>query len=651
MPMPTPLWTPTSEAAAHSQMQQFIHTVCKRHHLSLSNYSDLYHWSIENPENFWAALWDFFDVLASKRWDHVLTDAHKMPGAKWFTGARLNFAENLLRHRTEKPAIIFRNESGDRRVLTYKQLYVEVAQCAAALRKAGVVAHDRVAAFIPDMPEAIVAMLATISIGAIWSSCSPDFGEHGVFDRFSQIEPKILITTDGYRYNGKSFDSLQKMQLLVTEVASIEQVIVIPYLEEKPDSSIFKHAIYYADFLQKDATEIIFEQLPFDHPIYILYSSGTTGKPKCIVHGAGGVLLQHLKELRLHTDLKPADVFFYFTTCGWMMWNWEVSGLAVGATLVIYDGSPFHPKKSCLFDLVEQEKITVFGISAKYLSSAEKFGLAPINTHDLSSLRTILSTGSPLLPMNFDYVYQKVKTTVQLSSISGGTDIVSCFALGNPLLPVYLGELQCRGLGLGVEIYNAEGKSVRGEKGELVCTAPFPVMPIYFWNDKESEKYHAAYFEKFKDVWAHGDYAELTPHEGLIIYGRSDAVLNPGGVRIGTAEIYRQVETLDEVMESLVIGQTWQDDVRVVLFVKLKPELELTEDLKQKIKTVIRENASPHHMPAKIIQVPDIPKTINGKIVELAVHAVVHGQPIKNKDAIANPEVLPYFSNLPELQN
>jgi len=649
--MPTPLWKPSPQTAANSQMQQFMHYVGKQHNVFFQNYSELYQWSITRPEEFWAALWDFCGIISSQRWETILTGAQKMPGAKWFDGAKLNFAENLLQHRTQKLAIIFRNEAGERRTLTYQQLYQEVTKFAASLRQAGVTINDRVAAFMPNMPETIIAMLATTSIGAIWSSCSPDFGEQGVLDRFSQIQPKVLLTTDGYYYNGKSFDSLQKMQRLEVELASVQQVIVVPYLQAIPETAAFKNAVLYADFLKQDTTKLIFEQLPFNHPIYILYSSGTTGKPKCIAHGAGGVLLQHLKELRLHSDIHPEDVFFYFTTCGWMMWNWQISGLAIGATLVIYDGSPLHPKKSCLFDLVEQEKISVFGTSAKYLSSVEKLGLEPVSTHNIETLRSILSTGSPLLPMNFEYVYQKIKPTVQLSSISGGTDIVSCFALGNPLLPVYSGELQCRGLGLKVEIYNEAGQTIQGEKGELVCTAPFPVMPVCFWNDPEGKKYQAAYFEKFPGVWAHGDYSELTERGGLIIYGRSDAVLNPGGVRIGTAEIYRQVETLPEIAESLVIGQTWKDDVRVVLFVKLQPSLILTEDLKLKIKAVIRENASPHHVPAKIIQVPDIPKTINGKIMELAVREVVHGRVIKNKDSLANPEVLSYFTDVHELQS
>jgi acetoacetyl-CoA synthetase len=660
MAMKNSIWEPPAKAAKNSQMQRFIDYVNHAYQRSFKDYAELYQWSINDVEKFWQALWDFCALISSQPWQSILTNPHKMPGAKWFVGAKLNFAENLLIPALQKqrrqdlasnhPALVFSNEAGQRRVLTYEQLYLAVKKFAAALRQAGVTVNDRVAAFMPNLPETVIAMLATASIGAIWSACSPDFGEQGVLDRFSQIQPKILLTTDGYLYNGKVFDSLQKMRLLEAQLSSIQKVIVVPYVQKSPNIEDFNNAIFYADFLKQDAAELLFAQLPFDQPIFILYSSGTTGKPKCIVHGAGGVLLQHLKELYLHTDIQQQDVLFYFTTCGWMMWNWLVSGLATAATLVLYDGSPFYPKKSRLFDLLDQEKISVFGTSAKYLSAIEKFGLIPRQSHKLGSLRSILSTGSPLLPMNFAYVYQQIKPEVQLCSISGGTDIVSCFALGNPILAVYSGELQCRGLGLKVEIYNEQGKSVRGEKGELVCTAPFPVMPIYFWNDLDGKKYQAAYFEKFPGVWAHGDYAELTEHDGLIIYGRSDAVLNPGGVRIGTAEIYRQVETLTQITESLVIGQTWRDDVRIILFVKLQPDLTLTEQLKQQIKAVIRENASPHHVPAKIIQVPDIPKTLNGKIMELAVREVVHGREIKNKDALANPDVLNYFMNIPELQ-
>jgi len=592
--MTKPIWQASPQQIANSQMWAFIQYINQKMLLNLNSYGELYHWSIERPEQFWPAVSEFCDVIYSKLWNEVLINPHKMPGAKWFIGARLNFAENLLRYQNDKPALVFRNEKDQRRSISYNQLYLEVAKFAAGLRRAGVTVNDRVAAFMPNMPETIIAMLATTSIGAIWSSCSPDFGTQGVYDRFNQIQPKILISTDGYYYNGKTFDSLEKMRDLTAKTLSIEKTIIVPYVEKNPDISSFKNALLYQDFIIPDVTTIAFEQLPFDHPIYILYSSGTTGTPKCIVHGAGGVLLQLLKELKLHTDLSEKDTFFYFTTCGWMMWNYLVSGLATGATLILFDGSPLYPKPRSLFDLIDEEKITVFGTSAKYISSVEKANVKPIETHNLSSLRTILSTGSPLLPMNYDYVYTQIKKDVCLSSISGGTDIVSCFALGNPILPVYRGELQCRGLGLKLEVYNETGQSVRGEKGELVCTAPFPVMPIYFWNDERGEKYQQAYFNKFPNVWAHGDFAEITEHDGVIIYGRSDATLNPGGVRIGTAEIYRQVEKINEVLESLVIGQDWRDDVRIVLFVKLREGIVLTEALQDAIKTTIRRHASPH---------------------------------------------------------
>ncbi len=645
--MSQPLWKPSATAIAQSNMMRFVHHL-KQH---LPDYAALYQWSITFPEEFWPALWEFCEIKSAKKWDHVLIHPEKMPGAKWFSGAKLNFAENLLRRRDNKSALIFSNERNQRRELSYFDLYQKVAQLAAALREAGVRANDRVAAFMPNMPETIIAMLATTSIGAIWSSCSPDFGINGVYDRFGQIQPKILFTADGYFYNGTTYDSLERVKGLQEKISSIEKTIVVPYVHSNPDIQALKHSILFDDFLITEAQILNFEPQPFDHPVYIMYSSGTTGEPKCIVHGAGGILLQHLKELVLHTDLKPDDVIFYYTTCGWMMWNWFVSSLAVGATLILYDGAPLHPKASVLFDLIDAEKITVFGTSAKFITAVEKAELVPMETHSLNSLRTILSTGSPLLPMNFDYVYQKIKKEVCLSSISGGTDIVSCFALGNPILPVYRGELQCRGLGLKVEVYDENGKSVRNEKGELVCTAPFPAMPVYFWNDPTHEKYRKAYFEKFPNVWSQGDYAEITKHDGVIIYGRSDALLKPRGVRIGTAEIYRQVEKIEEVMESIVVGQEWKDDIRLVLFVRLRDGEELTEDLKNKIKKTIRDNASPHHVPEKIIQVKDIPRTISGKIVELAVRDVIHDRVVKNKDALANPEALEYFKNLEELKH
>ncbi len=648
--MSTPLWQPSAAMIEKSQLTRFIHFINQSHNLALKNYSQLYHWSIHETESFWAAIWEFNEVIASKKWEQVLVEPQKMPGAKWFSGAKLNFAENLLRYRDDHVALIFNNEANERRSMSFQELHWEVSKLAAALRAAGVNANDRIAAFMPNLPETVIIMLATTSIGAIFSSCSPDFGSQGVFDRFDQIQPKILFTSDGYFYNGKAYDSLEKIQDLAAKIPSLEKLVIVPYLQKNLATPTFNNAILYADFLIAEPPPLSFAQLPFDHPIYILYSSGTTGSPKCIVHGAGGVLLQHFKELKLHTDLCREDVFFYFTTCGWMMWNWLISGLALGTTLVLYDGSPFYPKHPCLFNLIERERVSVFGTSAKYLSALEKAKLEPRKTHDLTALRSILSTGSPLLPMNFDYVYQSIKTDICLSSISGGTDIVSCFALGNPILPVYRGELQCRGLGLKVEVYDDAGKSVIQEKGELVCTAPFPVMPIYFWNDADGSKYQAAYFEKFPGVWAHGDYAEITAHEGMIIYGRSDALLKPAGVRIGTAEIYRQVEKIPAIEESLVIGQDWKQDIRIVLFVKLRPNLSLTNELKEEIKTSIRKNASPHHVPAKIVQIPEIPKTINGKIVELAVRDVVHGRTVKNKEALANPEALEFFKNIAELQ-
>lgn len=642
--MTKPLWTPSLHAINHSNLMRFMS------HVYINDYHELYQWSITQPEKFWSALWEFCEIKASKKWDQVLVNPEKMPGAAWFVGSELNFAQNLLRHRdTNKTALIFCNEQGYRQEYSYQQLYTEVMKLASALRCAGVCANDRVAGLLPNMPEAIIAMLATASIGAIWSSCSPDFGAQGIYDRFGQIEPTILFTTDGYQYKGKTYDLSAKIRDLQDKIPFLKHTVITPYIHSSPDLSPLKNTVLWADFLDESAQSIQFTQLPFAHPLYIMYSSGTTGVPKCIVHGAGGVLIQHLKELILHTDLKSSDVITYYTSCGWMMWNWLVSSLATGATLVLYDGSPFYPLPEILFNLIDDEKITVFGTSAKFISAIEKENLHPMKTHQLKSLRTILSTGSPLMPMNYDYVYQKIKHDVCLSSVSGGTDIVSCFALGNPILPVYSGELQCRGLGLKVEVFNDVGQSVQKEKGELVCTAPFPVMPIYFWNDPDGKKYHQAYFEKFPDVWAHGDYAEITEHDGVIIYGRSDALLKPSGVRIGTAEIYRQVEQIEEIIESIAVGQEWENDVRIILFVKLRDDVALTADLEKRIRDLIRKNASPHHVPAKIISVRDIPHTISGKIVEIAVCDVIHGRAVKNITALANPQALDYFKNLPEL--
>lgn len=647
--MNRPLWTPSEQQIARANMTGFLAHIRREYAPHVRNYAGLYQWSVDHPEVFWPAVWAFCGIKASKTWDAVLRNGDKMPGAEWFPGARLNFAENLLRYRDNRPAIIFRGENGARTELTYAELYAKVARLAAALRASGVQTDDRVAGFLPNLPETVVAMLATTSIGAVWSSCSPDFGSNGVLDRFGQIEPKVLFTADGYFYNGKTVDSLARVREVVQKLPGLRRLVVVPYVNRNPDIGGLPNAALLDDYLL-DADEIVFEQLPFDHPLYVMYSSGTTGVPKCIVHGAGGTLIQHLKELVLHFDLKRDDRIFYFTTCGWMMWNWLVSSLAVGATVALYDGAPFHPQPDSLWHMAEEEKLTVFGTSAKYLAALEKAGVKPRRNFRLDRLRAILSTGSPLLPENFDFVYRDIKEDLQLSSISGGTDIVSCFALGNPILPVWRGELQSRGLGMAVSIYNETGRPVRGEKGELVCTRPFPSMPVYFWNDPDGAKYRGAYFEHFPGIWCHGDYAELTEHDGLIIYGRSDAVLNPGGVRIGTAEIYRQVEKLDEILESLVIGQDWQGDVRVVLFVRLRDGVVLDDALKQRIRKTIRDNATPRHVPAKIVAIPDIPRTISGKIVELAVRNVVHDRPVKNTDALANPKALDYYRAIPELQ-
>jgi acetoacetyl-CoA synthetase len=644
------LWTPSDSVIRDANMTRFLDYIRRECDPNVQSYAALYQWSVEHPERFWPQVWAFCGIRASHTWDKVLVDGDKMPGAKWFTGARLNFAENLLRYRDDRMALIFRCERDDKRItLSYKELYRQVARLADALKRAGVTSGDRVAGFMPNRPETIIAMLATTSLGAIWSSCSPDFGINGVLDRFGQIEPKILFTCDGYFYAGKTVDSLARIQGVLEKLPSVQHVVVVPYVNAKPDIGEVTHAVHWDEFLT-DATEIEFAQLPFDHPVYIMYSSGTTGVPKCIVHGAGGTLIQHLKELVLHTDLRREDVIFYFTTCGWMMWNWLVSSLAVGATVLLYDGSPFHPSQDILWRIADEEDMSIFGTSAKYLSAAEKFEVKPRGVYPLERLRIITSTGSPLLPENSEYVYRDIKHDVCLSSISGGTDIISCFALGNPLLPVYPGELQCRGLGMAVQVFDEDGHGLRGQPGELVCVKPFPSMPVYFSNDADGSKYHAAYFDVFPNIWRHGDWAELTERDGLIIYGRSDATLNPGGVRIGTAEIYRQVEKLPEIVESLAVGQDWQGDVRVILFVRLREGVELDETLGKMIKKTIRDNTSPRHVPAKIIQVTDIPRTISGKIVELAVRNVIHDRPVKNTDALANPQALEQYRHLSELQ-
>jgi acetoacetyl-CoA synthetase len=627
---------------------RFVEFVHKTAGAPCDGWPKLYDWSIAHPDRFWSALMEFADVRADRD-GPVLEQGDRMPGARWFSGTTLNFAENLLRSQSNEPALIFHNERGMRRELSFGELHAEVARVASGLRDCGVVAGDRVVGFLPNLPEAVIAMLAAASLGATWSSCSPDFGIQGVLDRFGQIAPKVLFTADGYFYGGKTLDSLAPIAGVLAQLPSVQQVVVVPYVSATPDCSRLGHATLFAKF--GDAAEPLrFTRLPFDHPLYILYSSGTTGVPKCIVHGAGGTLLQHQKEHLLHTDLRAGDRMLYFTTCGWMMWNWLVSALAVGATVVLYDGSPTHPDARTLWRIAEREKLTVFGTSARYLAAIEKESVKPRAEFRLDALLTILSTGSPLAPEGFDYVYRDIKSDVQLSSISGGTDIVSCFVLGSPLLPVYRGEIQCRGLGMRVEIFDEDGHAVIGEPGELVCTAPFPSMPVGFWNDPDGSRYRAAYFERFPNVWCHGDYAALTAHGGVIIYGRSDAVLNPGGVRIGTAEIYRQVEKLDEVLESLAVGQDWNNDVRVILFVRLRPGVTLTDSLQQKIRTTIRTHTTPRHVPARIVAVADIPRTISGKIVELAVRNVIHGKPVKNTDALANPQALDHFRNLPELK-
>jgi len=648
--MTEPLWRPDPARVAASNLAQFVRAL-PADAPGVDDYEGLWRWTVDHPETFWRALWDHAGVVGDAG-ERTLVEADRMPGARFFPDARLNFAENLLRHRDGHPAILFRDEAGQARTLTFEALYHEVARTARALREAGVSKGDRVAGFMPNVPETVIAMLAATSIGAIWSSCSPDFGAAGVLDRLGQVAPKVLFSVDAYRYNGKRYDCLGRVRDIVAGIPSIERVVLCPYLDDTVGTGGIPGAVSYPDFTDNDATDIDFERLPFDHPVYILYSSGTTGVPKCITHGAGGTLLQHLKELVLHTDVTRNDVVFYFTTCGWMMWNWLVSTLATGATMVLWEGSPFKPKRTAMFDLAEELGITVFGTGAKAIAAWEKTGLKPRETHDLSALRALLSTGSVLTPEGFDYVYRDIKRDLCLSSISGGTDIVSCFALGCPVKPVWRGELQCRGLGMAVEVRRDDGSVAEtGETGELCCARPFPSMPVKFWNDPDGSKYRAAYFDTFENTWAHGDFAQLTEHGGVIIYGRSDATLNPGGVRIGTAEIYRQVEKLYEVLESVCVGQDWDDDVRVVLFVRLREGLTLDDELVRRIKSTIRANATPRHVPAVVLQVQDIPRTVSGKITELAVRDVIHGRPVNNTDALANPEALELFRDRPELRD
>lgn len=642
---PEVMWRPSPDQIANSNLTKFIDYLKENNNLVINDYTDLYQWSINSAPLFWQAYLKFSGIKTSQSAKDIFIRGRRFQESRWFVGAKLNFAENLLRYDNDRTAILFTNEQDQRRTISYSELRQAVAKTADYLRSLGVQENDRVAAVMPNMPETIITMLATASLGAIWSSCSPDFGKEALFDRINQIRPKILLSTDGYFYNGKVYSNDEKLNWLQSKIDSIQEILLVTYT----DQPVTINATNFKDILEGPHKPLHFKQLPFDHPVYIMYSSGTTDVPKCIVHGAGGTLIQHLKELSLHTNIDEHDKVFYYTTCGWMMWNWYVSALALGATIVQYEGSPLYPTPTRLLDFIAQEKITVFGTSAKYISTLHKQELKPIDTHDLSSLRVILSTGSPLVPSSYDYVYQDIKADICLSSISGGTDIISCFALGNSVLPVYKGELQSIGLGMAVKIFNDQGQEVIGEKGELVCTQPFPSMPIYFWNDPEGEKYFNSYFAKYENVWRHGDYAEITPRKTMIIYGRSDAVLNPGGVRIGTAEIYRPIEQIPEIMDSLTVSQEWKDDNRIILFVVMKEGEQLTPKLKDFIKQSIKEHCSPRHVPAKIIAVSDLPRTLSGKLVELAVHEIIHHREVKNIAAIANPESLAYFENIDEL--
>ena len=645
------MWQPSTERAEASQMNQFRLFANKKYGMELDNYRDLYNWSVNEITCFWEAVWSFGKPVVSKDYHQVVDDDSKMPGAKWFSGARLNFAENLLRRRDNHTAILSRGEGKDDRKISYNELYSEVEKMAAALREAGVEQNDRVAGFLPNIPEAVVAMLGAASLGAVWSSSSPDFGIKGVLDRFRQIEPKVLFAADGYQYNGKRINSLDKLKDILTELPSVEKVVVVPFESENPDLSGINKGVLYGEFLPAKAPSLEFAQLPFDHPLYIMYSSGTTGLPKSIVHGAGGTLLQHMKELRLHGDISDRETVFYFTTCGWMMWNWLVSNLALGASIVLYDGSPFHPDPSAMWQMAEEFGITVFGTSAKFIAACKGYGLVPKERHNLSLIKTILSTGSPLVEESYDYVYTSIKEDVQLSSITGGTDLISSFAGGNATLPVYRGEIQCRALGMKVESFDDSGKPLINLKGELVCTRAFPSMPVNFWNDPDGSKFHNAYFSDYPGVWTHGDYILINDHGGVIVFGRSDATLNPAGVRIGTAEIYRVVEAFPEIEDSLAVGQQWEGDERVILFVKMNEGEQFGEELKKKLMDAIRSGCSPRHVPAKTVPVPDIPYTINGKKVEIAVKKILHGSEALNKDALANPESLLFFSDLEVLRD
>ena len=649
--MDQPLWRPSPERMVDASISRFMAEVARRWNVAVDDYAALHRWSVAEPEAFWQTVWDFCGVIAETRGDRVVADREKMPGARWFPDARLNFAENLLRRRDDAPAMIFWGEDRVKRRLSFAEVHDGVSRLRQALARMGVGEGDRVAGFLPNLPETVIAMLAATSLGAVWSSCSPDFGVQGVLDRFGQIGPKVLFAADGYFFGGKTFDTLPKAADILARLPTVEHVVVVPYTRDTPPLDGLGNAVMWDAALAPHAAgEIDYVRVGFNTPLYIMYSSGTTGRPKCIVHGVGGTLLKHLEEHRLQADIRRDDRLFYFTTCGWMMWNWLVSGLAAEATLLLYDGSPFHPDGNVLFDFADAEGMTQFGTSAKWIDAAAKAGVAPARTHDLSTLRALLSTGSPLAPQGFDWVYEHVKADLHLASISGGTDIIGCFMGGNPISPVWRGEIQGPLLGMDSQVFDDDGNRVVGQQGELVCTQSFPSMPIYFWNDDGGSRYRAAYFDTYPNTWRHGDWVAETAHGGFVIYGRSDATLNPGGVRIGTAEIYRQVERIDEVLEALVIGQRWDSDTRVVLFVRLRDGVVLDGPLTARIKQQIRENASPRHVPAKVLQVADIPRTVNGKITELAVADVVHGRPVKNKEALANPEALDAFRDLPELQ-
>ena len=648
--MNTILWKPSKDQINSSQLEAFRLQVNSRFNLKIENYSELHSWSISNINDFWKAIWEFMAIKCSSNYNQVVDDENKMPGAKWFDGLLFNFAENILRTKSDKAAIIFQSENADSKIISYNELYDEVEKVASTLRKMGIKNGDRIVGIMPNLPETVIAMLATTSIGAIWSSCSPDFGTQGILDRFTQINPKIIFASDGYFYKGKSFDSLNKLKDLLNHLPSVRKVIITPFVRENPDISSINNSLVWNDFIDPKPNPIIFEQVPFDHPLYIMYSSGTTGKPKSIVHGAGGTLIQHLKELRLHTDININDTVFYFTTCGWMMWNWLVSNLAIGSTILLYDGSPFHPDRNSMWDMIDNYKVSHFGTSPKFLETCRDTKLSPIKTHSLKSLKSILSTGSPLVEECFEYVYKHIKKNIQLSSISGGTDIISCFALGNPILPVINGEIQCLGLGMDVAAFNKNGEDLVNKKGELVCKKAFPSMPVYFWNDKNGKKFFDAYFNKFKNVWHHGDFIEINNYGGVKIFGRSDATLNPGGIRIGTAEIYRVVDRFDAVNDSLVIGQSINDDERVILFIIISNGYKFSNKLVHDIKKTIFKECSPRHVPEIILEAKDIPYTINGKKVEIAVKKVINGENVENKDALKNPEALDLFKNIRQLK-